>query len=142
MKTGKFYLAAALVLLFAGNIYSQNGWGPGSSYNRMYDTKTVETISGSVISIDQILPDKNMSVGIHLLLNTVNGNVSIHLGPAWYIENQDIQIIKGDNVSVTGSKVTYNGDQVIIAKEVIKGDQLLKLRDENGYPLWSGWRNK
>ncbi len=142
MKTGKFYLAAALVLLFAGNIYSQNGWGPGSSYNRMYDTKTVETISGSVISIDQILPDKNMSVGIHLLLNTVNGNVSIHLGPAWYIDNQDIQIIKGDNVSVTGSKVTYNGDQVIIAKEVIKGDQLLKLRDENGYPLWSGWRNK
>lgn len=142
MKTGKFYLAAALVLLFAGNIYSQNGWGPGSSYNRMYDTKTVETISGSVISIDQISPDKNMSVGIHLLLNTVNGNVSIHLGPAWYIENQDIQIIKGDNVSVTGSKVTYNGDQVIIAKEVIKGDQLLKLRDENGYPLWSGWRNK
>ncbi|MBK8382546.1 MAG: DNA-binding protein [Ignavibacteria bacterium] len=142
MKKGKFYLAAALVLIFAGNIYSQNGWGPGSSYNRMYDTKTVETISGSVISIDQILPDKNMSVGIHLLLNTVNGNVSIHLGPAWYIENQDIQIIKGDNVSVTGSKVTYNGDQVIIAKEVIKGDQLLKLRDENGYPLWSGWRNK
>lgn len=142
MKTGKFYLAAALVLLFAGNIYSQNGWGPGSSYNRMYDTKTVETISGSVISIDQILPDKNMSVGIHLLLNTVNGNVSIHLGPAWYIDNQDIQIIKGDNVSVTGSKVTYNGDQVIIAKEVIKGDQILKLRDENGYPLWSGWRNK
>lgn len=142
MKTGKFYLAAALVLIFAGNIYSQNGWGPGSSYNRMYDTKTVETISGSVISIDQILPDKNMSVGIHLLLNTVNGNVSIHLGPAWYIDNQDIQIIKGDNVSVTGSKVTYNGDQVIIAKEVIKGDQLLKLRDENGYPLWSGWRNK
>ncbi len=142
MKTGKFYLAAALVLIFAGNIYSQSGWGPGSSYNRMYDTKTVETISGSVISIDQILPDKNMSVGIHLLLNTVNGNVSIHLGPAWYIENQDIQIIKGDNVSVTGSKVTYNGDQVIIAKEVIKGDQLLKLRDENGYPLWSGWRNK
>lgn len=142
MKTGKFYLAAALVLLFAGNIYSQNGWGPGSSYNRMYDTKTVETISGSVISIDQILPDKNMSVGIHLLLNTVNGNVSIHLGPAWYIDNQDIQIIKGDIVSVTGSKVTYNGDQVIIAKEVIKGDQILKLRDENGYPLWSGWRNK
>ena len=142
MKTGKFYLAAALVLLFTGNIYSQNGWGPGSSYNSMYDTKTVKTISGSVISIDQILPDKNMSIGIHLLLNTVNGNVSIHLGPAWYIENQDIQIIKGDNVSVTGSKVTYNVDQVIIAKEVIKGDQLLKLRDENGYPLWSGWRNK
>ena len=142
MKTRKFYLTAALVFLFAGNIYSQNGWGPGSSYNRLYDTKTVETLSGTVISIDQISPDKNMSAGIHLLLNTETGNTSVHLGPAWYIDNQDIQIIKGDNISVTGSKITYNGDQVIIAKEVTKGDKVLKLRDENGYPLWSGWRNK
>ncbi len=98
MKTRKFYLTAALVLFFAGNIYSQNGWGPGSSYNSMYDTKTVETISGSVISVQQILPDKNMSSGIHLLLVTENGSVSVHLGPAWYIDNQDTQIRNGDNV--------------------------------------------
>ncbi len=142
MKTRKFYLTAALVLFFAGNIYSQNGWGPGSSYNSMYDTKTVETISGSVISVQQILPDKNMSSGIHLLLVTENGSVSVHLGPAWYIDNQDTQIRNGDNVLITGSKVTYNGDQVIIAREVTKGDQVLKLREDNGYPLWSGWRNR
>lgn len=142
MKTRNLYHTAALVLLFAGNVYSQNGWGPGSSYNRMYDTKTVETISGSVLSVDQVSPDKNMSSGIHLLLNTENGKMLVHLGPAWYIDNQDVQIEKGDNVSVTGSKVTYKGEQVIIAKEVTKGDQVLKLRDENGYPLWSGWRNK
>ncbi|MBK9228152.1 MAG: DNA-binding protein [Ignavibacteria bacterium] len=142
MKTCKFYLTAALVLFFAGNIYSQNGWGPGSSYNSMYDTKTVETISGSVISVQQILPDKNMSSGIHLLLVTENGSVSVHLGPAWYIDNQDTQIRNGDNVLITGSKVTYNGDQVIIAREVTKGDQVLKLREDNGYPLWSGWRSR
>ena len=142
MKTRKFYLTAALVLFFAGNIYSQNGWGPGSSYNSMYDTKTVETISGSVISVQQILPDKNMSSGIHLLLVTENGSVSVHLGPAWYIDNQDTQIRNGDNVLITGSKVTYNGDQVIIAREVTKGDQVLKLREDNGYPLWSGWRSR
>jgi hypothetical protein len=108
----------------------------------MYDTKTVETISGSVISVEQILPDKNMSSGIHLLLVTEKGSVSVHLGPAWYIDNQDTQIRNGDNVLITGSNVTYNGDQVIIAREVTKGDQVLKLRDENGYPLWSGWRNR
>lgn len=142
MKLNKFYITAILVLLFAGNIYSQNGWGPGSNYNRLYDTKTIETIKGQVISIDQISPDKNMSAGIHLLLNTENGNISVHLGPAWYIDNQDIQISKDDNISVTGSRVTYNDSPIIIAKEVVKGDQVLKLRDDNGYPLWSGWRNK
>lgn len=142
MKSLKFYLTAVLVLFFAENMYSQNGWGPGSNYNRLYDTKTIETIKGQVISIDQISPEKNMSAGIHLLLNTENGNISVHLGPAWYIDNQDIQISKNDNITVTGSKVTYNNSQIIIAKEVVKGDQVLKLRDDNGYPLWSGWRNK
>jgi hypothetical protein len=141
MKTNKYFLIAAIVLLFAGNIYSQNGWGPGSKYNMMYDTKTIETVNGSVISIDQVSPDKNMSAGIHLILNTGNGNITIHLGPAWFIDNQDIKINKDDNISVTGSRVSYNGDQIIIAKEVIKGDQNLKLRDDNGYPMWSGWRN-
>lgn len=141
MKTGKFFFTLILVFLFAGNIYSQNGWGPGSKYNRLYDIKTIETISGSVVSSDQISPDKNMSAGIHLLLNTDNGNITVHLGPAWYIDNQDILISKGDNISVTGSKVSYNGDLIIIAKEVKKGDQVLRLRDDNGYPLWSGWKN-
>lgn len=48
-------------------------------------------------------------------------------GSAWYIDNQDTQIRNGDNVLITGSKVTYNGDQVIIAREVTKGDRVLKL---------------
>lgn len=142
MNTRKFYLAAVLVLFFAGNIYSQNGWGPGSNYNRLYDVKTIETVNGSVTSIDQVSPDKDMSTGVHLILNTANGKISVNLGPAWYIDNQEVQINKDDNITVTGSKVTYNGDQVIIAKEVVKGDQVLKLRDDNGYPVWSGWRKK
>ncbi|MBK8981835.1 MAG: hypothetical protein IPM38_05805 [Ignavibacteria bacterium] len=31
---------------------------------------------------------------------------------------------------------------VIIAKEIIKGDEVLTLRDDNGYPYWAGWRKK
>ena len=27
------------------------GWGPGSPYNRMYDPKTVETMTGEVVSV-------------------------------------------------------------------------------------------
>lgn len=142
MNTKRFYLTAAFVLCIAGNLYSQNGWGPGSNYNRLYDTKTVEMVSGTVMSVDQTSTENNMSAGVHLLLNTGNGNVTVHLGPAWYIDNQDVVISKDDNISVTGSKVTYKGDQIIIAKEVTKGDQILRLRDDNGYPLWSGWRNK
>ena len=74
-------------------------------------------------------------------LYTNNGDITIHLGPGWYIDNQVTQLNADDNVIVTGSRVTYEGNVVIIAKEVTKDGQVLKLRDDNGYPLWAAWRN-
>lgn len=141
MRSIKIFLPL-LILFFAGNLYSQSGWGPGSKYNQLYDINTVETISGQVISVDQISHDNSKSNGVHLTVNTGQENITVHLGPAWYIDNQEIQIVKDDIISVTGSKVVYNGDMIIIAKYVIKGNDELLLRDDNGFPLWSGWRNK
>jgi hypothetical protein len=44
----------------------------------------------------------------------------------------------GDKVEVTGSRVTYEGQPTIIAGEVKKGAQVLKLRDAAGVPVWAG----
>jgi hypothetical protein len=118
------------------------GWGMGSNYNRMYDPKTVETISGEVVSVDIMTPAKGMSYGVHLMLRTDKDTVSIHLGPAWYIENQDITIAPKNRVEVKGSRITFEGKPAIIAAEVKKGDEVLKIRDENGFPFWSGWRRR
>ncbi len=116
------------------------GWGMGSQYQRMYDPKTVETISGTIESIDKITPMKGMYYGIHLLLKTDKETIPVHLGPGWYIERLDTKIGKGDKIQVKGSKVTMMGKPAIIASEVRKGDSVLKLRDENGIPAWAGWK--
>ena len=116
------------------------GWGPGTSYGRMYDTKTVETVSGEVMNVDRITPMRGMSSGVHLVVKTDKGEVSVHLGPQWYLENQDIRIEPKDRVEIKGSRVTIQGQPVLIAAEVKKGDQVLKLRDEAGIPMWAGWR--
>jgi len=83
-----------------------------------------------------------MSYGVHLVVKTDKETVSVQLGPSWYIENQDIKISPGDKVEITGSRVSFEGKSAIIAAEVKKGDEILKLRDENGYPVWSGWRRR
>jgi len=44
----------------------------------------------------------------------------------------------GDKVEVTGSRITYEGQPTIIAGEVKKGEQVLKLRDAAGVPAWAG----
>jgi hypothetical protein len=106
----------------------------------MYNPATVETLSGTVESVDKVTPMKGMHSGIHLALKTDKGIVDVHLGPEWYIERLDTKIQKGDEIEVKGSRVTIAGKSAIIAAEVKKGDNVLVLRDTNGIPAWAGWR--
>ena len=149
-KTAFIALIGVFSLLFVTESFGQGmmkwrgsgGWGPGSQYGRMYDQKTVETVSGEVVKVEQITPMKGMSYGVHLSLKTDKETISVHLGPAWYVENQDIKIQTGDKIEIKGSRVSIQGKPAIIAAEVKKGDEVLKLRDEKGFPVWAGWRKK
>lgn len=116
------------------------GWGVGGHYARVYDLKTVETMTGEVAVVERFTPMLGMSPGVHLLLKAGNETVSVHLGPSWYLENQDAKLERGDRVAVRGSRVMFQGKPAVIAAEVKKGDQILRLRDESGVPGWSGWR--
>ena len=118
------------------------GWGPGSQYNKMYDPKAVETISGEVTTVDRITPVKGMSGGVHMNVKTDKETISVQLGPSWYLENQDVKIAPKDKVEVKGARATFGGKPAMIAAEVKKGDEVLKLRDDSGFPVWSGWRRR
>jgi hypothetical protein len=119
------------------------GWGMGGQYQRMYNPSTIETIAGEVIAIDTITPMSGMSGGVHLRLRTrAQQEIAVHLGPAWYLDNQDLQIKVNDQIEVRGSRVTFSGNPAIIAAEVKKGNNVLELRDSNGFPVWSGWRRQ
>jgi hypothetical protein len=83
-----------------------------------------------------------MSYGIHLMVKTDKETISVHLGPAWYIENQDTTIEPEDKVEIKGSRVAFEDEPAIIAVEIKKGDEILVLRDKNGFPAWSGWRRR
>lgn len=142
--------AAALWLFGATSVEAQprsgwrgsGGWGMGSPYQRMYDPGMVETVTGEVASIVRMVPGKGMSSGIHLQLRTEKETLSVHLGPEWYIERQDMKIEKGDKLRIKGSRVAFEGTPAIIAAEVAKEDGVLVLRDASGVPVWAGWRRR
>jgi hypothetical protein len=152
MKRTKTLIVTICILsfLFGTESFGQRGmkwqgsgnWGPGTQYGRLYNPQTMETIRGEVISVDTITPIQGMSSGVHLMVKTDKGTISAHLGPAWYIERQDMKIDPGDKVEITGSRITFQGKPAIIAAEIKKGAEILKLRDENGFPVWSGWRRR
>ncbi|MBS0382183.1 MAG: DNA-binding protein [Proteobacteria bacterium] len=118
------------------------GWGQGMPYSRMFDPRTIETITGEVVSVDKIMPMHGMSYGVHAVVKTSKETISVHLGPDWYMENQNVKLAPKDVVEITGSRITFDGKPAIIATEVKKGDAVLKLRDANGVPAWSGRRRR
>ena len=116
------------------------GWAASSAYNRMYDVRTMETSRGEVLSADTMTYGRGMLYGIHLVVKTNKETIPVHLGPGWYIQNQEVQIEPKDVIQVRGSRISFGGAPALIAAEVQRGDGILRLRDSQGIPVWSGWR--
>jgi hypothetical protein len=134
-------LAFTGVSLLATATAQPRGWNdPQSSYNRMYNPATVETLSGEVTAIGTFVPAGGWYGGVHITLRTGKESIGVHLGPQWYIDNQDLELSVGDTIQVTGSRVLYEGEEIIIAQQIRKGNETLMLRYANGFPYWSGSR--
>jgi hypothetical protein len=139
-----FPLFFALVSAQQDNTWrGSGGWGPGHDYARLYDATTIETVRGTVASIEEFSPIEGMSAGIGVGLTTDDQTrtILVHLGPSWFLQNQDFKIEEGDEITVTGSRVTFQNEPAIIASEVTKGEESLGLRDTDGNPLWTAVRS-
>jgi hypothetical protein len=140
---------SALVLFCAAAAFAQGcpyrwqgsgGWGMGGAYNRMWDSSKVETLKGTVASIETAIPMRGMHYAVVVILKTPGESIPVHLGPQWYIERLDLKLQKGDSIVVKGSRVTLDGKPIIIAGEIDKGGQSVILRNDAGVPAWAGWR--
>ncbi len=108
------------------------GMGMGGGMGMQYNPQTVETVTGEVTAVFRGTGGRRQQ-GMHINLKTDKETIPVSLGPAFYLETEKFQINQGDKLEVKGSRI----DQVIVAGEVKKGDQVLKLRDDQGRPLWS-----
>jgi len=117
--------------------HGTGGWGNKSAYCSLFDPRNVETIHGTILSIDNVTPLPGMSQGVQVQLQTAKETIPVHLGPRWYIENQDIDLEPQDTVQVKGSRFACNGQIVMSAAEIRKGDEVIQLRDAKGRPLWT-----
>lgn len=138
----KLWILILLLLPFSGIAQrGSGGWGPDTEYNRLFNPRAIVDLKGTVVSTEKITPGAGMSNGIHFLLETDNKErIPVHLGPEWYMEKQDMQITPGDLITVRGSRIIYETRPAIIAITIYKGGFELRLRDKNGFPHWSGWR--
>lgn len=128
-----------LSLMLAVASYGQQAgdvWSTKGQYTRLYDAKTMETLSGEVAAIGKFTPS-GKTYGVRFTLKTDQGPIEVILGRGWYVEQQGLKLEPQDKVTVKGSRVAVEGKPTIIAAEVTKGEKTLKLRDANGMPVWN-----
>jgi sporulation protein YlmC with PRC-barrel domain len=121
----------------------KNGWGADSEYNRKFNAGAVQTFRGTITDMGSSEPMDGMSEAATITLRNDQGeDVVVHLGPEWFIDNQEHQFKENEQVEVTGSRIDMDGKPVILAVEVKRGSDTLRLRDRNGRPFWAAWHSQ
>jgi hypothetical protein len=146
----KFSIFTQIVCIFSliliNASWAETGMGPANDgplvhYGTMWDGSSVTTLSGEVAAVEKYTPGRGgSSYGLRFTLKTDKETVPVVLGPAWYVEQQHFAVAAKDQVEVKGSRLSIQGQPTIIAQEVKKGDKVLRLRDDQGVPLWTGPR--
>src|SRR5215831_4897936 len=117
------------------------GWGVDTPYGRLYDPAKEQTISGQIVSIETRAPMPGMAPGMQMLVQTDDGkSTRVQVGPAWYLERQDLDIKENTRVQVTGARAEIEGQPVLMARDVQFDGQVITLRDAQGMPMWSSLR--
>ncbi|MFP4162371.1 MAG: hypothetical protein ACLFQB_00555 [Chitinispirillaceae bacterium] len=114
-----------------------DGWGHDSRYEQLFSGFDLQTYIGDVVRIDTVTPMQDMGVGIQIVLDYESEKIPVHLGPAWYILNQDINFPQDKEIEVRGCSAFYSSSEFIMPVEIRLKDRILRLRDEEGYPLWN-----
>lgn len=107
----------------------------------MYDPKTELSLSGTVEDI-QTQGCMGRGPGIHLMVKTESERAEVCVGPSGFVQQKGFSFAKGDQVKVTGSKVKLGARDVVIARQIVKDNQTLTLRDAQGIPQWAGGRRR
>lgn len=117
---------------------------PGRQGSPNYDVKAETTITGTVETVETIAGSGGRGLqgqgGTHLVVKTGTESLEVHVGPTAYLAEKQIAITKGDAVEILGSRVTIDGEPVLLARQIRKGDDTWTLRDASGRPLWAGRR--
>ncbi len=133
---------AATILLVVGVIVALSTFSFAQDKVTLpkYDTaKEVHLAKFAVQDIKEV-PVGN---GTRVVLTVKAGDdvLDVYLSPKAYLEMIEAEFAKGDEFELTGSKLMLNDKPIIEAREIVKGQNTVLLRDKNGEPAWT-WMEK
>lgn len=141
-----FVATCAALLLFGAEIQAggcakcrlQAAWGLAAQPESEFNTATIARHEGQVVSVQKVDKDRDVVDGVYVLLKTDKGNVSVRLGPDWYLQREGFSVEPYDTMEVVASEVkTVNARPALVAIEARANGKRTVLRDSKGQPLWN-----
>ena len=122
-------IVPAIALFYAVSLIAQGASSP------KYDAQTETKMKGTVDDVK--LPSSPKAI-VYLMMETGAGTtVDVYLCPKSFLDDMGVTFAKGDQITVTGSKIKQGDADIVLAREVVKGTDTLVLRDDKGKPVWS-----
>lgn len=100
-----------------------------------YDPSTETTVKGTVEELKLVPPSGGKPV-LYLVVKAGSQNVEVMLGPKSFLDDMGAAYKPSDAVEITGSKVKQDSGELVLARQVTKGDDVLTLRFKDGKPAW------
>lgn len=128
----------------------QQEHGPGTHAGHVYDPTSEATFEGVIEDVKGGRSVLSRVLGIHtfgvgpkgtyekfLLLKTSTETIEIRLATTAFLNEQKVEIRRGDTLEIIGSHVAIGDGHVVLARQIRKGDSAWTLRDTAGQPLWA-----
>jgi len=99
----------------------------------LYNPANEVIVKGTVQEVQDVdCPVSENELESHLMLQTADGVVQVHLAPARILRSQKLSFSPGDQVEVVGAKIRLAWQNGIIAREITRGNESIILRDHEG----------
>lgn len=107
---------------------------PGFCYESMFNPATVTDVEGTVGAIAQ---NPEFPPVMRMELKTKKGTVPVLLSPEGYLQKNNFTIEAGDRIALHGSKVSYEGHNILVAGSMEKNGTSIAFRAGQGSILWN-----
>lgn len=129
-------------LAFLGVMCASAGWGadgsPGSRPRAArYDPAAEVVVKGTVEEVRTVVGGRR-PMGAYLQVRTALGKVDIHLGLPFLLGRERVNFTRGELVEVVGAVVLFGGSEVLLARQIRRGEAVLTYRSERGLPAFRG----
>ena len=137
----RILLSGALTLVLCLNQAVGQNLPKNNSAAPKYDLKAETKLNGTLEEV-KIFDFATRKGFVELVVKSGDIQIVVYVCPKPFQDEMGIIFTKGDAITITGAKVKQAESDVILARELVKGQDPLLFRDDKGNPVWDSRTGK